>query len=46
MAAVRAVFLIVVAVSALAIGVFVGGSIAQPALLGLVPWAISASHNS
>ena len=44
MAAARAVFLIVVAVSALAIGVFVGGSIAQPALLGLVPWA--TSHNS
>ena len=46
MAAARAVFLIVVAVSALAIGVFVGGSIAQPALLNLVPWATNTPNNS
>ncbi len=46
MAAARAVFLIVVAISALAIGSFVGGSIAQPALLRLVPWNSAAIHNS
>lgn len=46
MAAARAVCLIVVAVSALAIGVFVGGSIAQPALLRLMPWSTATIHNS
>ena len=38
MAAARAVFLIVLAVGALGIGAFIGGAIAQPALMGLVPW--------
>jgi len=46
MAAARAVFLIVVAISVLAIGVFVGGSIAQPALFGLVPWSTATIHDS
>jgi hypothetical protein len=38
MAAARAVFLIVLAVGALGLGAFIGGAIAQPALMGLVPW--------
>jgi len=46
MAAARAVLLIAVAISALAIGVFVGGSIAQPALLRLMPWNSATLHNS
>lgn len=46
MAAARAAFLILAAVGALAIGVFTGGSIAQPALLGLMLWASNAPHNS
>ncbi len=37
MAAARAVFLIVLAVGALGVGAFIGGAIAQPALMGLVP---------
>ena len=32
--------LIVLAVGAIGIGAFIGGSIAQPALLGLVPWHV------
>ena len=46
MAAARAVFFLVAAISALAVGGFVGGSIAQPALMELVPWASSSPHNS
>ena len=42
MAAARAVFLIVLAVSALGVGAFIGGAIAQPALMGLVTWHQSA----
>ena len=45
MAAARAVLLIVVAISALTIGVFVGGSIAQPALLRLMPWSTATLHS-
>ncbi len=41
MAAARAVFLLVLAVGALGLGAFIGGAIAQPALMSLVPW-----HNS
>ena len=46
MAAVRALFIVVVAVSALGIGAFLGGSIAQPALLSLMPWHSPQIHVS
>ena len=42
MVAARAVFLIVLAVSALGVGAFIGGAIAQPALMSLMPWHESA----
>jgi hypothetical protein len=46
MAAARALLFVVVAVSALGIGAFLGGSIAQPALLSLVPWYDAQTHIS
>ena len=38
MVAARAVLLIVLAVGAIGVGAFIGGAIAQPALMGLLPW--------
>jgi hypothetical protein len=46
MAAARALLLVVVAISALGIGAFLGGSIAQPALLSLMPWHTPQIHIS
>ncbi len=38
MAAFRTMVFVALAVSAIGLGAFIGGAIAQPALLGLVPW--------
>jgi hypothetical protein len=38
MAALRTMEFLALAVSAIGLGAFIGGAIAQPALLGLVPW--------
>jgi hypothetical protein len=38
MTAFRALFFLVLAVSALGVGAFIGGAIAQPALLEMLPW--------
>jgi hypothetical protein len=46
MAALRVLFMVVVAASALGIGAFLGGSIAQPALLSLMPWHSPQVHIS
>ncbi len=46
MAAVRGLLLVVVAISALGIGAFLGGSIVQPALLSLMPWHTPQIHIS
>ena len=46
MAAARALVIVVVAISALGVGVFVGGAIAQPTLLHLMPWYTIQPHTS
>jgi hypothetical protein len=46
MAAARALFIVVLAISALGVGVFMGGAIAQPALLDLMPWYTARLHTS
>jgi len=38
MSAFRAVIFLMLAVSVIGIGAFIGGAIAQPSLLGLIPW--------
>ncbi len=46
MAAARALVIVVLAISALGVGIFVGGAIAQPTLLDLMPWYTNLPHTS
>jgi hypothetical protein len=46
MAAARTLLIVVLAISALGVGIFMGGAIAQPALFDLMPWHTAQTHTS